>query len=96
MENKLKHILTDSQTEFDNQQLLDYLNKRLSNDERHEIEKQMNDDAFMEDAMEGLQSFSNQQHIPDQVKALNQGLQKLIQKNKARKGKRRWNDSCMN
>jgi hypothetical protein len=92
MKNELKDILSNSNKDIDNQQLMDYLSNQLSKADSHEIEKNMADDAFMNDAVEGLQEIENKKNMQAYVEQLNNDLQKQIAKNKNRKQKRRLKD----
>lgn len=92
MSDNLKDILSNLNKEVEQDKLLDYLNKKLSAGEAHEIEKQMADDPFMDDAMEGLGEFKDKHALTDYVQQLNQNLQKQLNKKKQRKEKRRLKD----
>ena len=59
MSDELKDILSNLNKDIEQQKLLDYLNKKLSAGESHELEKQMADDEFMNDAVEGLEEIKN-------------------------------------
>jgi hypothetical protein len=59
MSNDLKNILSNSNKDIDNQQLMDYLSNQLSESKMHEVERSMADDAFINDAVEGLQQVEN-------------------------------------
>ena len=54
MSDELKNILSNLNKDIEQNKLLDYLNKKLSAADAHELEKQMADDEFMNDAVEGL------------------------------------------
>ncbi len=92
MNNDLKNILAASNKDIDNQELLSYLSKHLSQAENHEVEKTMAEDDFMNDAVEGLQQISNKNEIPYHLEKLNEGLLQQLAKKKERK-KRRWKDN---
>ena len=92
MNNDLKDILSNSNKDIDNQQLLAYLSDQLSKSNMHEVEKTMADDAFMNDAIEGLQQIDSKKNIPIHLEELQAGLQKQLAKNAKRK-KRRWQDN---
>ena len=64
MNNDLKDILSNSNKDIDNQQLLAYLSDQLSKSNMHEVEKTMAEDAFMNDAIEGLQQIDSKKNIP--------------------------------
>lgn len=88
MSDELKNILSNLNKDIEQEKLLQYLNDHLSDAEQHELEKQMNDDAFMSDAMEGLQEVKNKKAIPSYVQELNADLKKQIHKNKQRRNKK--------
>ena len=88
MSNDLKDILSNSNKDIDNQQLMDYLSNQLSKADSHAIEKGMADDEFMNDAVEGLQKMEHPKDVQAYVEQLNKDLHKQIAKNKNRKEKR--------
>lgn len=92
MSNDLKNILSDSNKDIDNQQLMDYLSKQLSKSESHAIEMKMAEDEFMNDAVEGLQKIDSKKNMQAYVEQLNSGLNNQIAKNKNRKNKHRLKD----
>ncbi|WP_462248783.1 hypothetical protein [Ferruginibacter sp.] len=92
MSDDLKNILNNSNKDIDNQKLMDYLSKQLSKQDSHDLEKMMADDEFMNDAVEGLEQFSNVKKLPISVEQLNRELQKQIAKKKNRKEKRKIKD----
>lgn len=89
MGNELKDILSNSNKDIDNQQLMDYLSNQLSKAQQHEVEKQITDDAFVNDAVEGLQQIQHKKDINAYVEQLNNELHKQVAKNKKRKDKRK-------
>jgi hypothetical protein len=92
MSNDLKDILSNNNKDIDNRQLMDYLNDQLSEANKHAIEKNMANDDFINDAIEGLQEFDSTKHITSLVEQLDKGLQKKITKSKNRRNKRKWKD----
>jgi hypothetical protein len=92
MSNDLKDILSNSNKDIDNQQLMDYLSNQLSKADSHAIEQDMADDEFMSDAVEGLQKLENPKDMQAYVEQLNNDLHKQIAKNKNRKAKRTLKD----
>lgn len=92
MSDNLKDILNNSNKDIDNQKLMDYLSQQLSKQDSHELEKMMADDEFTNDAVEGLEQFSNVKKIPLSVDELNRQLQKQIAKNKGRRQKRKMKE----
>ncbi len=87
MSDDLKDILSNLNKEIEQEKLLDYLNKNLSASEAHEVEKQMADDEFMNDAVEGLEKFKNKKDLVLLVQQLNKDLKKQTQKKKSEKRK---------
>ena len=92
MNNDLKDILSNSNKDIDNQQLMDYLSNQLSKKDSHAIEENMAEDEFMNDAIEGLQNIENKKTMQTYVEQLNSDLKKQITKSKNRKEKRRLKD----
>ena len=92
MNNNLSDILYNSNKDIDNQQLMDYLSHHLSAADNHAVEKEMINDAFVNDAVEGLEQIQTKKNLHLYVEQLNSGLQQQITKNKKRKEKRRLKD----
>jgi len=88
MNKDLLNILSNSNKDIDNQQLMDYLAGKLSGDELHEVEKSMADNEFLNDAIEGLQRMSNKKDMQAYVDELNASMQKSLAKKKQRRLKR--------
>ena len=88
MKSDLKNILSDSNKDIDNQQLMDYVSNHLENKtDIHKIEHKMIDDDFINDAVEGLQQLKQPNNISTFVEQLNTDLLKLIAKRKKKKEK---------
>lgn len=87
MNNDLKNILSNLSKDIEQEKLLEYLNRKLSAEEQHALETQMNDDAFMSDAMDGLEQIKNADKVSLAVTQLNEGLKKQLEKNKKRRNK---------
>ena len=81
----LFNILSNSNKDIDNQKLMDYLAGKLSGDDKHEVEKWMNENPFVNEAIEGLQSVKE----PEQVNAYIQKLNTQLSKQLSQKPKRR-------
>lgn len=92
MSDDLKDILSNLNKDIEQEKLLDYLNKKLSAADAHEVEKQMADDAFMNDAVEGLEQFKNKKNLTLLVEQLNNDLKKQTAKKKLKKEKRKLRD----
>jgi hypothetical protein len=92
MSDDLKDILSNLNKDIEQDKLLDYLNKKLSAAEAHEVEKQMADDEFMNDAVEGLENFKNKESLSLLVEQLNKDLKKQTEKKKLKKEKRKLKD----
>ncbi|MBK7377355.1 MAG: hypothetical protein IPJ02_17920 [Chitinophagaceae bacterium] len=92
MSDELKDILSNLNKDIEQEKLLDYLNKKLSAGDAHELEKQMADDEFMNDAVEGLEEIKNKKDLSLYVEQLNQELKKQLDKKKKRREKRKLKD----
>ncbi len=94
MNQDLLNILANSNKDIDNQKLMDYLNGKLSDEEKHDLEKTLVESDFMNDAVEGLEKMGDDQHkLQAYVEQLNQELQVYIQRKKARREKKRFKDN---
>lgn len=89
----LNDLLTDSHNDdMNDEELLQYLEGKLSPEEKHAFEKKMIDSAFVNDAIEGLEAFTSKQHLNEQVLQLNRQLQQQLHARKARQKKRAIKD----
>lgn len=86
------NILSNSNKDIDNQQLMDYLSGRLSGEALHEMERSMAENAFLNDAVEGLQQLKGKQNIEAYVDELNAAMLKGLDKKKKRRLRRRLKD----
>lgn len=87
MPDRLKDILSNLSTEVDQETLLKYLEGRLSEEQKHEVEKKMLATEFSDDAMEGLQEIKNKKDLSSLVEQLNRDLHKKLEKKKQRREK---------
>ncbi len=92
MSDNLKDILSHLSTEVDQETLLKYLEGRLSEEQKHELEKKMLSSEFSDDAMEGLQEIKNKGRISSLVEQLNRDLHKKLEKKKKQREKFRFKD----
>jgi len=77
-----------NEDDLNNEQLIKYLEGKLSEEERHAIEKQMAASSFTNDAIEGLQSIANKKDINLYVDELNRQLHQYTHKHQKKKSKR--------
>ncbi|CAN5896769.1 hypothetical protein BH11BAC4_BH11BAC4_09160 [soil metagenome] len=89
MSDEQKDILANLNKDIEQEKLLQYLNRNMSANEQHAFEKQMNDDEFMNDAVEGLQALENKNDLSSVVQQLNADLKRQLEKKKKRKDKRK-------
>jgi hypothetical protein len=82
MPDNLKDILSHLSTDIDQDTLLLYLQDKLSEEKKHEVEKKLLDNEFVNDAVEGLQEFKDKQQIAFMLDALNRDLKKKTEKKK--------------
>jgi hypothetical protein len=92
MADNLKDILSHLSTDIDQETLLLYLQDKLSEEKKHEVEKKLLDNEFANDAMEGLQEFKDKQRVSLMVEMLNRDLKKKTEKKKQRREKMRLKD----
>ena len=92
MSENLKNILSHLSTDIDQETLLLYLQNKLSDEKRHEIEKILLESNFENDAVEGLQQVKDKEQINYMVEALNRELKKKLQKKKKFRDKMRLKD----
>ena len=78
MTDKWKDILTQKSS-LDPHKLMDYLEGKLSDKEKHEVESVLADSAFMDDAAEGLNEMKDKQKIASILFELNCQLHKKTQ-----------------
>jgi len=89
MNNNLLNILSNSSKDIDNQQLMDYLAGKLSEEEKHQVELQLVNNDFMNDAVEGLDGVKDKKDINLFVEQLNRDLHKKLLQKKHKKKKRK-------
>lgn len=87
MSDNLKDILSNLNPDIDQEVLMLYLQGKLSAEQQHEVERQMMDNDFDADALEGLQGFKNKKDINQLVEQLNRDLKKRTEKKKLRRQK---------
>lgn len=87
----LTKILQDDD-EFNEAELKKYLSGETPAEDLHAIEKKMADSEFINDAVEGLQSFSSAKKMDDYVAQLNKNLHQQLDAKKLRKEKRKISD----
>ncbi|WP_121356410.1 hypothetical protein [Flavisolibacter nicotianae] len=88
MNEKLKDILSNLHSEVDQETLLKYLQGHLTDEEQNAVEKNLLDDPFESEAMEGLQTIPDKNHISDLVEQLNRDLKKKTARKKSRRIRR--------
>lgn len=87
MSENLKDILSNLNTEIDQETLLQYLQGQLSADKQHELERTLLDNEFEQEALEGLQSFRDKKDVTQLVAQLNNELKEKTKKRNARRNK---------
>ena len=92
MQENLKDILSNLSTDIDQETLLLYLQGKLSEEQKHAIEKEMLDSEFTSDALEGLESFKDKEQLQYMVEMLNRDLKKKTEKKKKRREKMKIKD----
>ena len=87
-----KDILSHLSTDVDQETLLLYLQGKLSEEKKHEIEKQLLQNDFTDDALEGLQEFKDKEQLLYMVEMLNRDLKKKTEKKKKLRDKMKLKD----
>ena len=92
MSSNLKDILSNLSTDIDQETLLLYLQGKLSDDKKHELEQKLVDSEFANDALDGLREIRDQQQIQFMVDMLNRDLKKKTEKKRMRREKMKLKD----
>ena len=92
MNDNLKNILSNLSPDIDQETLIKYLQGKLSEEQKNELEKNMLTGEFEDDALEGLQEIKNKENISVLVDQLNRDLQKKLEKKKKRRKNLRFKD----
>ena len=92
MPENYKDILSNLSTDVDQETLLLYLQGKLSEEKKHEVEKKLIQNEFDDDALEGLQEIKDKQQIQYMVEKLNRDLKKKTEKKKKLRDKMKIKD----
>jgi hypothetical protein len=92
MSENYKDILSNLSTDVDQETLLLYLQGRLSEEKKHEVEEKLIQNDFDDDAVEGLQEIKDKQQIKYMVEMLNRDLKKKTEKKKKMREKMKIKD----
>jgi hypothetical protein len=92
MSENYKDILSNLSTEVDQETLLLYLQGKLSEEKKHEVENKLSQSEFDDDALEGLQEIKDKQQIQYMVEMLNRDLKKKTAKKKKMREKMKVKD----
>jgi len=91
MNNELLDILSqNNDRDLNSQKLLDYLNGKLNEQEKHDVERLMADHPLLDDAMEGLKSITDKSKLQAYVDQLQKDLHEHLEKNLGRRDKHRF------
>jgi hypothetical protein len=92
MSDNLKDILSSLSTDIDQEKLLLYLQDKLSQEQKHDLEKQLMENEFASDALEGLAQFKDKEQLAFTVDVLNRDLKKRVEKKRQRREKMKLPD----
>ena len=84
----LKDILSTNDENPRNDELINYVEDNLTEEEKYLLEKKAMDSEFVNDALEGLQSLRDKRQLDEYVQQLNKGLQQQLASKRDRKNKR--------
>ena len=87
MSENYKDILSNLSTSVDQETLLLYLQGKLSEEKKHDVEKQLLQNEFDDEALDGLQAFKDKEQLQYMVEMLNRDLKKKTEKKKRRREK---------
>ncbi len=68
--------------ELNEDELMNYVTGKSSEEEKHAVEEQMSSSSFINDAVEGLQNFSSPEKVNSYVQQINQHLHTKLQQKK--------------
>ena len=92
MQEKLKDILSHLSQKINQETLLQYLQSQLTPEKKHELEKQLVDNPFASDALEGLSQVRDKRQIQFMIELLNRDLKKKTERRKKRRDQLRLPD----
>ena len=92
MSENYKDILSHLSTEIDQETLMLYLQGKLSEDKKHEVEKILLQNEFDNDALDGLQEFKDKEQLQYMTEMLNRDLKKKTEKKKKLREKMQLKD----
>lgn len=92
MSGNFKDILSNLSTEVDQETLLLYLQGKLTPEKKHEVEKQLMQSDFDDEAFEGLQEFQDKEQLQYMVEMLNRDLKQKTAKKKKQREKMKIKD----
>ena len=92
MKDNLKDILSNLTTDIDQETLLLYLQDKLPEGKKHEVEKALSENEFANDALEGLQQLGDKKQIASMLEMLNRDLKKKVAKKIQRREKLKLKD----
>lgn len=89
MSDELTNIPSGQPSANEQEKLLQYLDKSLSEAERAKLEAEMKDDPFLLDALEGLSRTDGGTSLHQTVQDLNQSLRQQLRQQKDKRKKKR-------
>jgi hypothetical protein len=92
MSESYKDILSHLSTEVDQETLMLYLQGKLSEEKKHEVEKILLQNEFEDEALEGLQEFKDKEQLQYMTEMLDRDLKKKTEKKKKRREKLQLKD----
>jgi signal recognition particle GTPase len=93
MNEEFFNILAKSDIDIDSGKLMDYLQGKLSAEEKHQVEKAIADSEFLNDAIEGLEKIKEPGKLQTYVDQLNKELHNHLERKKLRREKRRLKEN---
>ena len=95
MQKNLKDILSTLNTDVDQETLLLYLQNKLNEEQKHQVEMRLMENEFAMDALDGLQTVKDKQQVSYMVEMLNRDLKAKTEKKKKRRRKLELKDQSL-
>ena len=95
MQENLKDILSSLNNEVDQETLMLYLQGKLSDEKRHEVEMLLMENEFASEAADGLAEIKDKQQVAYMVEMLNRDLKAKTEKKKKRREKLKLQDQSL-
>lgn len=87
-----KDILSNNDVPPENEELINYLQNHLTEEEKNAFEQKTLDSLFVNDAVEGLEHVARKENLQQYVQQLNKNLHQQLAAKKGKKQRRFFNE----